>query len=361
MAQTDLGGRRRGQREQRECGTTGRERVALETLQRFPPSDSVAHHPRGRVAKVGEGTLTSRPIVQVPSRAAPIVRHPTEQSAPPGVSPWCPHIHRKEEMMSHRVIGALAALALLAGGAGTALADDGHHGDGNDNAKVLKSDLFGSMPDGPVLFGVKPGGAPWVIDKGEAEARRDGSVKVKVEGLIIPTTGTNPAQRHRRDRLLQRRRGRHHEGVSVQRRRRRRTGRSRPPTSRRAGSDSQEALRNRRHRHRHVEETGARCSYAATGVVVLAVGAFALAYFVFFPTDSPEKFSLSDGPRRPPPRRRPRPPPRPTGPPSGPSPTARRPATACVRSSRSCRPRTTRSAAPRRSPARRNRPATATR
>jgi polyisoprenoid-binding protein YceI len=34
--------------------------------------------------------------------------------------------------------------------------------------------------------------------------------------------------------------------------------------------------------------------YAATGVVVLAVGAFALAYFVFFPTSSPEKFSLSD-------------------------------------------------------------------
>jgi polyisoprenoid-binding protein YceI len=34
--------------------------------------------------------------------------------------------------------------------------------------------------------------------------------------------------------------------------------------------------------------------YAATGIVVLAVGAFALAYFVFFPTDSPEKFSLSE-------------------------------------------------------------------
>src|SRR4051812_46072879 len=94
--------------------------------------------------------------------------------------------------MSNRIVVALAALTLAAGGAGTALADDGHNGDGNDNAKVLKSDLFGSMPDGPVLFGVKPGGAPWVISKGQAEARRDGSVKVEVEGLIIPTTGTNP-------------------------------------------------------------------------------------------------------------------------------------------------------------------------
>jgi polyisoprenoid-binding protein YceI len=34
--------------------------------------------------------------------------------------------------------------------------------------------------------------------------------------------------------------------------------------------------------------------YAATGVLVLVVGAFALAYFVFFPTDSPDEFTLSD-------------------------------------------------------------------
>src|SRR4051812_21157573 len=118
-----------------------------------------------------------------------MVRQATVTHPPVGVSPWCPQT-KEEPMSSHRVIGALAALALLAGGAGTALADDGHHGD--DNAKVVKADLFGSMTDGPVLFAVKPGGAPWVIDEGEAEARRDGSVKVEVEGLIIPTTGTNP-------------------------------------------------------------------------------------------------------------------------------------------------------------------------
>ena len=97
--------------------------------------------------------------------------------------------------MPIRLTAALAAVALMAG-AGTAFADGGHDArndnDHHDNAKVLKSDLFGSMVDGPVLFGVHPGGAPWVISKGEAEARRDGSVKVEVEGLIIPTTGTNP-------------------------------------------------------------------------------------------------------------------------------------------------------------------------
>jgi hypothetical protein len=97
--------------------------------------------------------------------------------------------------MPIRLTAALAAVALIAG-AGTAFADGGHDGrndnDDHDNAKVVKSDLFGSKVDGPVLFGVKPGGAPWVISKGEAEARRDGRVKVEVEGLIIPTTGTNP-------------------------------------------------------------------------------------------------------------------------------------------------------------------------
>jgi hypothetical protein len=95
---------------------------------------------------------------------------------------------------------AVLATVALAAGAGTAFADSGHdqgrHDDNNnDNSTVLKSDVFGSMPDGPVLFTVKPGGAPWVIGKGEAEARRDGTVKVEVEGLVIPTApqnGTNP-------------------------------------------------------------------------------------------------------------------------------------------------------------------------
>lgn len=92
--------------------------------------------------------------------------------------------------MTYRFIAVLATLALAAG-ATSALADDGG---GHD---VLKSDLFGSTPrpDGPVLFAVSPGGAPWVIDRSEAEIRRDGRVKVRVEGLVIPTApqnGTNP-------------------------------------------------------------------------------------------------------------------------------------------------------------------------
>jgi hypothetical protein len=121
--------------------------------------------------------------------------------------------------LSYRFTAALATVA-LAVGASTAFADGGHgsddHGNGDnhgqgddhggrqndqhkaahhDNATVLRADLFGSQPAGPVLFGVKPGGAPWVIREGSARVRRNGRVTVRVEGLVIPTApqnGTNP-------------------------------------------------------------------------------------------------------------------------------------------------------------------------
>jgi hypothetical protein len=92
----------------------------------------------------------------------------------------------------HRIIAALATVA-LAGGAATAFADD-DHGD-RGHGRAFAADVFGSQPAGPTLFGVKPGGAPWVIRRGEAEVRRDGRVEVRVRGLVIPTApqnGTNP-------------------------------------------------------------------------------------------------------------------------------------------------------------------------
>src|SRR5690242_15031320 len=95
--------------------------------------------------------------------------------------------------MPHRFIAALAA-ASLAAGATTAFADDDHGGD-HHGGRVLEADIFGSNPTDQTLFGVKPGGAPWVIRRGEAEVRRDGRVEVRVKGLVIPTppqNGTNP-------------------------------------------------------------------------------------------------------------------------------------------------------------------------
>lgn len=96
--------------------------------------------------------------------------------------------------MSPRFIAALATVALAAG-ATSAFADDGHGEHGHDHGTAFAAGIFGSQPTGPVLFGAKPGGAPWAIRRGEAEVRRDGRVEVRVDGLVIPTppqNGTNP-------------------------------------------------------------------------------------------------------------------------------------------------------------------------
>jgi hypothetical protein len=86
-------------------------------------------------------------------------------------------------------IGILAALAAgaLALPAVPAAADSG----GN----LLKADLVPTTPAFPPVAGVNAGGRPWVITEGEVRVRRDGSIRVEVEGLVIPVApfnGTNP-------------------------------------------------------------------------------------------------------------------------------------------------------------------------
>jgi hypothetical protein len=111
-----------------------------------------------------------------------------------------PHdvISRCSVSKPYRLIVALTTLALaLAVGASTAVARTGHngHATARHDGTVLKSEVFGSQPTGPVLFGVAPGGAPWIIDRGDAKVRADGRVEVRLDGLVIPTppsNGTNP-------------------------------------------------------------------------------------------------------------------------------------------------------------------------
>jgi hypothetical protein len=86
----------------------------------------------------------------------------------------------------YRFIAVLATVALAAGGT-SAFAKDG-----GDNSTVIDAELFGSQITGPVLSGVKPGGAPWDISRGDAKVRRDGRVQIRIEGLVIPPGGTNP-------------------------------------------------------------------------------------------------------------------------------------------------------------------------
>jgi hypothetical protein len=94
---------------------------------------------------------------------------------------------------------ALAALstAVLAGAAiaGTgAMAKNGHgHGHGGGK-KLLAGAVAPSVPADPKIHGVAAGGAPWVQRSGSFELRRDGRLKVRVRGLVIPPpTGNGTA------------------------------------------------------------------------------------------------------------------------------------------------------------------------
>jgi hypothetical protein len=116
----------------------------------------------------------------------------------------------------YRFVALLSTIALAVGGT-SAFAHgggggNGHGGGDNDNhqgsgkgggddgrhrGRLIHSDLFGSQPTGPTLFAVAPGGAPWVISRGEARVKRNGAIKVRVRGLVIPATppatvATNP-------------------------------------------------------------------------------------------------------------------------------------------------------------------------
>jgi hypothetical protein len=85
----------------------------------------------------------------------------------------------------------LAAVVAAVSLVGSAAAD-------SDGGRVIDAAVFGSTPSTPddpgVLFGVNPGGRPWVVDDGDAEARRDGRIRVRLEGLVIPGVGVGTVQ-----------------------------------------------------------------------------------------------------------------------------------------------------------------------
>lgn len=83
----------------------------------------------------------------------------------------------------------VATVGLL--GAPAAFADGGHGGGGGRT--ILTAEVAGSLTTDPVLFGaVAPGGADWVIGDGDVKLRHDGRLDVKVEGLVLTSTGANP-------------------------------------------------------------------------------------------------------------------------------------------------------------------------
>ena len=87
------------------------------------------------------------------------------------------------------VLGAalMVGLVVTASGAGSA-----------GPATILKADMLAGV-SGPYvgatnpIRGVNGGGVPWDIAEGKVVLAADGSLEVKVEGLVLATTGANPA------------------------------------------------------------------------------------------------------------------------------------------------------------------------
>lgn len=60
------------------------------------------------------------------------------------------------------------------------------------SASVLDAALAPSIPSDPSVFGVAPGGIPWVITHGHVVLGSNGTLQVNVTGLVDPQSGANP-------------------------------------------------------------------------------------------------------------------------------------------------------------------------
>jgi hypothetical protein len=90
----------------------------------------------------------------------------------------------------HRLLvtAALAAIASLVFAA-IASGDHGRGRHGGHGAKIVAASLAPSVPADPKIHSVSPGGAPWRLDRGTVRIDRRGDVALRVEGLVLTTTG----------------------------------------------------------------------------------------------------------------------------------------------------------------------------
>lgn len=106
------------------------------------------------------------------------------------------------------VIAGVMAIA-VAVYAGVAVGHDGggnngkqedHHGNGQNGDRhggkhrgnaVLEASLAPSQTTDPTFHGVAPGGAPWVLDRGDVELKSKGRLELRVRGLVIPVAPGN--------------------------------------------------------------------------------------------------------------------------------------------------------------------------
>jgi hypothetical protein len=88
-------------------------------------------------------------------------------------------------------VTAVAGLSLmLAVGAAGNHPGKAKHGQ-RHGAPLIKESLAPSQPSDPTFHGVGPGGAPWVLKRGEVRVKRSGKLSLRVKGLVIPVAPGN--------------------------------------------------------------------------------------------------------------------------------------------------------------------------
>jgi hypothetical protein len=91
---------------------------------------------------------------------------------------------------------SIGVLALVAAGSMVFAAAALAHGRGGDHGrhgeKLIFQTLVPSKKAGPNVFGIKPGGADWFLNRGKAKIRSDGSIKVRVRGLVLANNVVPP-------------------------------------------------------------------------------------------------------------------------------------------------------------------------
>jgi hypothetical protein len=65
-----------------------------------------------------------------------------------------------------------------------------HHGK-RHGAPLVKASLAPSQPSDPSFHRVAPGGAPWVLKRGEVRVKGSGKLSLRVGGLVIPVAPGN--------------------------------------------------------------------------------------------------------------------------------------------------------------------------
>ena len=90
---------------------------------------------------------------------------------------------------------AIGALSMVfAGGAfgapGKSHPSHPNHQGQRTGAPLIDESLAPSQTTDPAFHGVSPGGAPWVLTRGDVRLKRDGKLDLELKGLVIPALGT---------------------------------------------------------------------------------------------------------------------------------------------------------------------------